>query len=200
VSAKKSSKRPTKAAAKKPAAKRARKPAAKTAARSPGVAVSPLNGATIPLGAHPGNTGGKPGRSGRIKEKVKRQLLRAAARQGPRVLEQIARGDPVQRAELPLLSVLRHAVCPNCGETGLSPKDPDAALLMTIEATVSASPGDRRGAIDSLLKYSVGLKDELTVVHPDVQRRLEQTIAIIGSRESWKAAELLGALSPVWRQ
>lgn len=28
-------------------------------------AVSPLNGARLPLGAHAGNTGGKPGRSGR---------------------------------------------------------------------------------------------------------------------------------------
>ena len=28
-------------------------------------AISPLNGAQIPLGAHPGNTGGKRGRSGR---------------------------------------------------------------------------------------------------------------------------------------
>ena len=37
---------------------RPRKTAVKTA-------VSPLNGARIPLGAHPGNTGGKPGRSGR---------------------------------------------------------------------------------------------------------------------------------------
>jgi hypothetical protein len=36
----------------------ARKTAKKTA-------ISPRNGATIPLGAHPGNTGGKKGRSGR---------------------------------------------------------------------------------------------------------------------------------------
>ena len=34
----------------------------KTAAKT---ATSPLNGSRIPLGAHPGNTGGKKGRSGR---------------------------------------------------------------------------------------------------------------------------------------
>src|ERR1043165_793407 len=40
----------------------------KTAIRT---AKSGRNGQEIPLGAHPGNTGGKPGRSGRIPEKVK---------------------------------------------------------------------------------------------------------------------------------
>lgn len=30
-----------------------------------GVMTSPINGATTPVGAHPGNTGGKKGRSGR---------------------------------------------------------------------------------------------------------------------------------------
>lgn len=190
-------------AAKKQSSKRPTKPAkqSKKPGTSPGVAVSPLNGATIPLGAHPGNTGGKPGRSGRIKEKVKRQLLRAAARQGPKVLEAIAGGDVVQRAQVRLLDVLPHVACPNCGEQGMAPRgDLSDALLITFDAKVSASPSDRRGAVDTMLKYSVGLKDELTVVHPDVQHRLEQTIAIIGSRETWKAAELLTVLSPVWRQ
>ena len=40
----------------------------KTAAKT---AVSPLSGGRIPLGAHAGNTGGKPGRSGRPPEAFK---------------------------------------------------------------------------------------------------------------------------------
>ena len=37
-------------------------------------ATSPISGAKIPLGAHPGNTGGKPGRSGRPPDEFKRFL------------------------------------------------------------------------------------------------------------------------------
>jgi hypothetical protein len=65
---------------------------------------------------------------------------------------------------------------------------------------MSASIRDRRGAVDTMLKYSVGLRDEITVVHPDVQSRVEQTVALIGSRVSWSSGELLNALSPVWKQ
>lgn len=198
MAAKKTTSRPTKPAAKR--TKRAQKTAENTAG-SAGVAISPLNGARIPLGAHPGNTGGKPGRSGRIKEKVKRQLLRAAAKQGAGVLESIAGGELVERMQVRLLDVLPHVRCPGCGLQGMKPKgDLGDAALITFEGKVSASPRDRRGAVDTMLKYSVGLKDELTLVHPDVQHRLEQTVALIGSRETWNSAELLAALSPTWRQ
>lgn len=47
----------------------------KTAAKT---AKSPKNGAEIPLGAHPGNTGGKKGRSGRKPDEFK-ALMREAA-------------------------------------------------------------------------------------------------------------------------
>lgn len=66
---------------------------AKTAGKT-AVAVSPLTGATIPLGAHPGNTGGKPGRSGRPKDKVRAALALAGAKRIS-VLRSIADGqDP----------------------------------------------------------------------------------------------------------
>jgi len=48
---------------------------------APKFAVSPINGAKIPLGVHPGHTGGKKGRSGRKKDE-----LRLALRQGLEVL------------------------------------------------------------------------------------------------------------------
>lgn len=64
-------KKPAKRAkAAKPRPRAPKKTAAKTAG-SAGMAVSPLNGAAIPLGAHPGNTGGKKGRSGRKPQKFK---------------------------------------------------------------------------------------------------------------------------------
>jgi hypothetical protein len=50
----------------------------KTAAKT---ARSPLNGAEIPLGAHPGNTGGKKGRSGRRSQKL--SLFLAELREKP---------------------------------------------------------------------------------------------------------------------
>lgn len=58
--------------------------APKTAAKT---AKSPLNGAVIPLGAHPGNTGGKPGRSGRPRKAFKDFL--ADLRQNPKVQQAI---------------------------------------------------------------------------------------------------------------
>lgn len=48
-------------------------PKAKTANRT---ARSPINGAEIPLGNHPGNTGGKKGRSGKKKDAWKLELQR----------------------------------------------------------------------------------------------------------------------------
>lgn len=50
----------------------------KTAAKT---ARSPKNGAEIPLGAHPGNTGGKPGRSGRPPDEFKQMCQAMASRE-----------------------------------------------------------------------------------------------------------------------
>lgn len=163
--------------------------------------VSPLNGATMPAGAHPGNTGGKPGRSGRIKEKVKRQLLRASLMHGAKVLADVASGELVERRQVVLADVLPFVMCPHCGKDGMSPylDDEDAALI-TFDAKVSASVKDRRGAVDTMLRYSVGLRDDLTVLHPEVQKRLEQTVALIASRSDWISAELLEGLSRVWKE
>lgn len=64
--------------------KRSRVSAAKTARK---YATSPVNGAQIPLGNHPGNTGGKPGRSGR-KPDAFRELCRQLA-SGETTIQQV---------------------------------------------------------------------------------------------------------------
>lgn len=50
---------------------------------------SPLTGYALPVGAHPGNTGGKKGRSGRPPQPFKKFL--AELRQNPRVQGELAR-------------------------------------------------------------------------------------------------------------
>ncbi len=54
----------------------------------PEIARSPLNGAEIPLGAHPRNTGGKKGRSGRPPSAV-RELCRLSFEERVAVLTHI---------------------------------------------------------------------------------------------------------------
>lgn len=53
---------------------------------------SPINGALMPLGAHPGNTGGKKGRSGRPPSVI-RERCRGSFEKRIKVLEEIA-DDP----------------------------------------------------------------------------------------------------------
>lgn len=65
--------------------------------------VSPLNGARLPVGAHPGNTGGKPGRSGRPPSAI-RKALRESFDNRVHLLEEIAddgsNKDKLQALEL----------------------------------------------------------------------------------------------------
>ena len=61
--------------------------ARQTANAPPKTAKSPRNGQTIPLGAHPGNTGGKKGRSGR--RPVKFSAFLKSLRDKPEVQEAI---------------------------------------------------------------------------------------------------------------
>ena len=56
-------------------------PKEKTATKT---ARSPVNGAEIPLGAHPGNTGGKKGRSGRTPDEFKRMCQELASSESVR--------------------------------------------------------------------------------------------------------------------
>jgi hypothetical protein len=68
---------------------------------------SPRNGNVLPLGAHPGNTGGKPGRSGRPPSAFKDFLAKLRANPGLHEALEAAACDPKSRgfaATLKLLS------------------------------------------------------------------------------------------------
>jgi hypothetical protein len=41
-------------------------------------------------------------------------------------------------------------------------------------------------------------KQEVTVVSPDVTRRLQNTVEVIGSRPEWRSEELLEQLNGIW--
>lgn len=110
-------------------ARRGRKTAAKTA-------VSPLNGAEIPLGAHPGNTGGKPGRSGRPPSAV-REACRLSFDERIPILEKIADGA------VPFLNR-----CPECGHEAVTGEE-------------APSADNRLRAIDTLGKYGLGEQREV---------------------------------------
>ena len=114
-------------------------------------AVSPINGAEIPLGAHPGNTGGKPGRSGRLPSAVRTAALEEFATRVPRIAA-IADGN------VPLTET-----CPKCGYQA---KDGGFAVPPDV--------GDMLRAHDMLGKYGLGERGEFSpdVVSDNVDRML----------------------------
>jgi len=139
--------------------KKRRKTATKTATpevtshvapSKPRTARSPINGAEIPLGAHPGNTGGKPGRSGRLPSEVRRACLEAFDHRIPRLM-QIADGAVAFTQE-----------CPKCGHKAETPPLPVTEV------------SDMRNAIDQLGKYGLGEKSEFSadVVTASVDKML----------------------------
>lgn len=113
-----------------------------------------------------------------------RQRLRDAGDQRISVLEEIA--DGIVRLNL------APKPCSACGHVD------KAATPEEIKAMIP-SPADRRAAVDTLLKYGLGEKSELTVVHPDVRARLERMIGAIRASAHVRDAEaLLRELSPIW--
>jgi len=136
--------------------------------------VSPLNGAVCPTGAHPGNTGGKKGRSGRPPA-----LVRQACRDGfdARIptLEAIADGAA------PLTET-----CPKCGHVG------GTMFLPVIEIA------DRLSAIDKLGKYGLGERGN-AIDRDSVEESLRQQRTIIrDSLPKDAAAALLKRIAAVW--
>ncbi|HEY9227379.1 MAG TPA: hypothetical protein VIP11_12070 [Gemmatimonadaceae bacterium] len=113
--------------------------------------VSPLNGARCPTGAHPGNTGGKPGRSGRPASEVREACLLAFDERIPR-LAMIADGI-----------VNFTQACPKCGHTEATPPLPVTEV------------SDMRAAIDQLGKYGLGERSEFSgdVVAANVDAMLQ---------------------------
>lgn len=143
-------------------------------------------------GGQPGNAGG----TGRPPSAI-REHLRGSFSERVGVIEQIADGHPIQRARIPLIAVLPYIVCPNCGESGVEPKEPAAALLVEFDALVSASPKDRLAALDLQAKYGLGALKEVSV--ENVRERVGQTLDVIRATLGQdEATKLVNALRPVW--
>lgn len=93
----------------------------------------------------------------------------------------------------------------NAGGTGRPPDEIRAAMRGTLSEIL---PGllekytkgeiDHVRFADFLAKYGLGTKDELSVVSPDVVKRLEQQVTVIMGRETWTRDDLLAQLSEVW--
>jgi hypothetical protein len=131
------------------------------------------HGGAIKQGGNPGNAGG----SGRPPSAL-RDRLRGAMETRIPIIEQIADGEPIVRTEIPVISVLRHVLCPKCGgPLQMTERDPLMAMSITIIGKVSASPKDRISAIDLAAKYGLGVKDEISIVSADVVARLERQAA-----------------------
>lgn len=94
------------------------------------------------------------------------------------VVESIADGEPMQKMEVPLLSIMQHVRCPTCGE-GMKTISKDIVEIMSITIVVkaSASPRDRLSAIDLAAKYGLGTREEINLISPDVIARLDHQAA-----------------------
>lgn len=62
----------------------------------------------------------------------------------------------------------------------------------------------RKGELDHvrvaefLARYGLGQKDEVSVVSPEVKRRLQLQVEVIGSRTEWRTEELLQQIETIW--
>ena len=135
-------------------------------------AVSPINGAKIPLGAHPGNTGGKKGSSGRLRRVVREKLTQIMDQHGVPALTDIltAPRDTMM-------------VCEKCG--------------CQQEVKPPSTDGDRIRATDVVGKYGTGTLKEISV--EEVQDRLRHTVEIIQNElQPDDADRVSGLLKEVW--
>jgi hypothetical protein len=137
------------------------------------VAVSPLNGATIPLGNHPWNTGGKPGRSGRPPS-----LVRAACR------EAFDDRIPLLRHIADGLVPLRET-CPRCGFQG----EPAVGGGSDVD--------ERLRALDTLGKYGLGERTGLDREAVEESLRVQRDI-IRELLPAEQATALLERLAEAW--
>lgn len=144
-------------------------------------------------GGVPGNRGGP----GRPPDAI-REHLRGSFDERVGVIEDIADGTPVTNADVPLINILPHVICPKCGEVKMEAKDPATLFMVSVRGKVSASPSERIKALDLAAKYGMGTKDEITIVSTDVRGRIDRQVSLIASRPTWTREELLTQLSEVW--
>ena len=73
-----------------------------------------------------------------------------------------------------------------------------ARVLPTLYDAVAEGKINRLQFADFLAKYSIGTTGTIALISPDVTRRLEQQVALIASRPTWEASELLEAMRDIW--
>ena len=151
------------------------------------------HGGALHRGGVEGNRGGK----GAVPSLVRERLVGSFEERIP-VLERIADGEPVVRVEIPLAELVGHLSCPKCGKAFMPDKPEDCAFVM-IAGKQSARPGDQIKAVDTIGKYGVGEKHEISAVSQEVKDRLRQTVELINSRESWQPHALLQGMEAIWR-
>jgi hypothetical protein len=103
---------------------------------------SPRNGVSLPVGAHPGNTGGKAGRSGRKPDEFKEALAAVRDTAAMPFLVEILGGE--------VRYVLR-GTCAHCGKESSGPEFPEVLKLLP-------TPDARLRAADMSMRYTVGLE------------------------------------------
>lgn len=131
---------------------------------------SPRSGVSLPVGAHPGNTGGKKGRSGRLPSMI-RDLAREGFADNLDTLIQMADGHVVRRVRV------------GDAET---------------ESVVNVEVSDRLRAIDLLGKYGLGTVREVSI--EDVRERVHRTLDVVQERTSPdQCAAIIEAIRPIWR-
>ena len=168
--------RPKKKPAKKP--KSVKKSESKPA---PGSLVPAKNGGAIRHGSLPGNTPG----TGRPPDAIRAAMRELGAVKGLPFLDEVLDG------KIPMQLV---GTCPECGKES----EMDSLWAKEFADRVRASVDQRLKANEQALKYGMGTKDELSVVHPDVVARLDRQVQLIAARPVWNREELLAQLSEVW--
>lgn len=164
-----------------PAKKKAAKQSATKAGGKAGHLVPQKHGGAIHQGAPANPVAG----TGRPPDALRAAMRELGATKGLPFLEDVLDGK---------VSVSLIGKCENCGEVG----EPDADWVKELLKGIAASTDQRLKANEQALKYGLGTKDELSVVSPDVVRRLEQQVTVISGRETWTRDDLLAALGPVW--
>jgi hypothetical protein len=75
----------------------------------------------------------------------------------------------------------------------------DQDVLASLAQRYVQQDVDALGYANFLAKYGLGEKNELTVISPEIQAKLQTQVSIIAGRQSWDSQELLDQLSEVWK-
>ena len=120
--------------------------------------VSPISGAECPTGAHPGNTGGKPGRSGRPPNEL-REAFRNVLPDGIDYIHSVIKGET---------TITLREKCAHCGK---APKG-----IARAEDVIATAPtvDNRLRAVSDAARFGLGERSEFSedVVAANVDRML----------------------------